>query len=162
MIFKGKVNTAICYAKVIEPEAVEQIRRLCDYEMTKGSRIRIMPDVHARKGCTIGTTMTIIDKAVPNVVGVDIGCGMYTVNLGGTAIGSCINTSPAYLHNIVPCLSSITRYQKSAEIAKAALKSNRTVRELVLEKHLMTAAELEQVLDPYAMTEATEDMKQAM
>ena len=80
--FKGKVNTAICYAKVIEPEAVEQIRRLCDYEMTKGSRIRIMSDVHARKGCTIGTTMTIIDKAVPNVVGVDIGCGMYTVNLG--------------------------------------------------------------------------------
>lgn len=76
------MNTAICYAKVIEPEAVEQIRRLCDYEMTKGSRIRIMPDVHAGKGCTIGITMTIIDKAVPNVVGVDIGCGMYTVNLG--------------------------------------------------------------------------------
>ena len=46
------------------------------------SRIRIMPDVHAGKGCTIGTTMTIRDKAVPNVVGVDIGCGMYTVNLG--------------------------------------------------------------------------------
>ena len=92
----------------------------------------------------------------------DVSREMYTVNLGGTAIGSCINPSPAYLHNIVPCLSSITRYQKSAEIAKAALKSNRTVRELVLEKHLMTAAELEQVLDPYAMTEATEDMKQAM
>lgn len=50
--------------------------------MTEGSRIRIMPDVHSGKGCTIGTTMTITDKAVPNVVGVDIGCGMYTVNLG--------------------------------------------------------------------------------
>ena len=254
----------------------------------------------------------------------DVSREMYTVNLGGTAIGSCINTSPAYLHNIVPCLSSITGYpllqakdlfdatenldgfvsvsgavktcavdlskmcndlrllssgpktglgeihlpamqngssimpgkvnpvipevvtqaaflvaghdltitmaaeagqmelnafepvvfynlfesltaltgavstltdhcitgitadrercrtlmeasagiatalcpyigyQKSAEITKAALKSNRTVRELVLEEHLMTAAELEQVLDPYAMTETTEDMKQAM
>ena len=79
---KGKVNTAICYAKVIEDEAIEQIRRMCDYPMTEGSRIRIMPDVHAGKGCTIGTTMTIIDKAVPNVVGVDIGCGMYTVNIG--------------------------------------------------------------------------------
>lgn len=78
---KGKVNTAICYAKVIEDEAIEQIRRMCDYPMTEGSRIRIMPDVHAGKGCTIGTTMTIIDKAVPNVVGVDIGCGMYTVRL---------------------------------------------------------------------------------
>ena len=79
---KGKINTAICYASVIEEEAIEQIRRMCDYEFTAGSRIRIMPDVHAGKGCTIGTTMTVIDKAVPNIVGVDIGCGMYTVNLG--------------------------------------------------------------------------------
>ncbi|MDE6219892.1 MAG: RtcB family protein, partial [Lachnospiraceae bacterium] len=79
---RGKVNTAVCYAKVVEEEAVEQIRRMCDYEFTQGSRIRIMPDVHAGKGCTIGTTMTIVDKAVPNIVGVDIGCGMYTVNLG--------------------------------------------------------------------------------
>lgn len=79
---KGKVNTAVCYATVVEETAIEQIRRMCDYEFTKGSRIRIMPDVHAGKGCTIGTTMTIVDKAVPNIVGVDIGCGMYTVALG--------------------------------------------------------------------------------
>ncbi len=83
---RGKVNTAVCYAKVIEEEAIEQIRRMCDYPVTEGSRVRIMPDVHAGKGCTIGTTMTIRDKAVPNVVGVDIGCGMYTVNIGRTAI----------------------------------------------------------------------------
>lgn len=79
---KGKINTAVCYAKVVEDEAIEQIRRMCDYEFTEGSRIRIMPDVHAGKGCTIGTTITVVDKAVPNIVGVDIGCGMYTVNLG--------------------------------------------------------------------------------
>ena len=79
---KGKMNTAVCYAKVVEEEAIEQIRRMCDYEFTEGSQIRIMPDVHAGKGCTIGTTMTVKDKAVPNIVGVDIGCGMYTVNLG--------------------------------------------------------------------------------
>ena len=79
---KGKVNTALCYAKVVEDEAIEQIKRMCDFPMTEGSKIRIMPDVHSGKGCTIGTTMTIKDKAVPNVVGVDIGCGMYTVNLG--------------------------------------------------------------------------------
>lgn len=78
---KGQVNTAVCFAKVIEDEAIEQIRRMCDYEFTKDSQIRIMPDVHAGKGCTIGTTMTITDKAVPNIVGVDIGCGMYTVKL---------------------------------------------------------------------------------
>ena len=83
---RGKVNTAVCYAKVVEEEAIEQIRRMCDYPMTEGSRIRIMPDVHAGSGCTIGTTMTIIDKAVPNVVGVDIGCGMYTVRLGEAEI----------------------------------------------------------------------------
>ena len=79
---KGKVNTALCYAKVVEEEAIEQIRRMCDYAIAEDSKIRIMPDVYAGKGCTIGTTMTITDKVVPNVVGVDIGCGMYTVNLG--------------------------------------------------------------------------------
>lgn len=83
---KGRVNTALCFARVIEDEAIEQIRRMCDYEFTEGSRIRIMPDVHAGKGCTIGTTMTVTDKAVPNVVGVDIGCGMYTVELGRVEI----------------------------------------------------------------------------
>ena len=83
---KGKVNTAICYAKVVEDEAIEQIRRMCDYQMTEGSKIRIMPDVHSGKGCTIGTTMTVVDKVVPNVVGVDIGCGMYTVELGKGSI----------------------------------------------------------------------------
>ena len=83
---RGKVNTALCFARVIEDEAIEQIRRMCDYEFTAGSRIRIMPDVHAGKGCTIGTTMTVIDKAVPNIVGVDIGYGMYTVGLGRIGI----------------------------------------------------------------------------
>ncbi len=78
---KGKITTAICYAKVVEDEAIEQIRRMCDYELTAGSQVRIMPDVHAGKGCTVGTTMTITDKACPNIVGVDIGCGMYTVKL---------------------------------------------------------------------------------
>lgn len=82
MEIRGHCGTAIAYAKVIEEEAVEQIRRMCDYEFTEGESIRIMPDVHWGKGCTIGTTMTVRDKVVPNLVGVDIGCGMYTVDLG--------------------------------------------------------------------------------
>ena len=86
LLIKGKVNTALCYAKVVEDEAIEQIRRMCDHEFTEGSRIRIMPDVHSGKGCTIGTTMTIVDKAVPNIVGVDIGYGLLTINLGKTDI----------------------------------------------------------------------------
>lgn len=77
----GSKNKAICYAKIIEEGAIEQIKRMCDYDLTTGSKIRIMPDVHAGKGCTIGTTMTITDKACPNIVGVDIGCGMYVVKL---------------------------------------------------------------------------------
>lgn len=79
---QGKMTTAVSFAKIMDDKSREQIRRMCDYELTAGSRVRIMPDVHAGKGCTIGTTMTIIDKAVPNIVGVDIGCGMYTVALG--------------------------------------------------------------------------------
>ena len=78
---KGKINTALCYAKVIDENAIAQIRRMCDCTLTEGSRIRIMPDVHTGKGCTIGTTMTVTDKVCPNIVGVDIGCGMYTVRL---------------------------------------------------------------------------------
>ena len=84
----GRCGTAIVYAKVIEDEAVEQIRRMCDYEFTEGASIRIMPDVHWGKGCTIGTTMTVRDKVVPNLVGVDIGCGMYTVGLCKGAIAA--------------------------------------------------------------------------
>ena len=100
---KGNVNTALCYAKVVEDEAIAQIKRMCDYEFTEGSKIRIMPDVHAGKGCTIGTTMTIVDKAVPNIVGVDIGCGMYTVNLGKvdidfTALDEAAHFVPSGMH----------------------------------------------------------------
>lgn len=79
---QGRFNTAICYTDTLEDTAYAQIQSVCNEEAFKDSKIRIMPDVHAGKGCTIGTTMTIIDKVVPNMVGVDIGCGMYTVSLG--------------------------------------------------------------------------------
>lgn len=78
----GKHNTAICYTNELVPTAYTQIETVCNEEAFKASKIRIMPDVHAGKGCTIGTTMTVTDKVVPNMVGVDIGCGMYTVSLG--------------------------------------------------------------------------------
>ena len=310
---------------------IQELRRLHDALMEKSEefddvikmgRTQLQDAVPMRLGQTFHGYASMIERDLLRLT--DVSREMYTVNLGGTAIGSCINTSPAYLHNIVPCLSSITGYpllqakdlfdatenldgfvsvsgavktcavdlskmcndlrlmssgpktgfgeihlpamqngssimpgkvnpvipevvtqaaflvaghdltitmaaeagqmelnafepvvfynlfesltaltgavstltdhcitgitadrercrtlmeasagiatalcpyigyQKSAEIAKAALKSNRTVRELVLEEHLMTAAELEQVLDPYAMTETTTDMKQAM
>lgn len=79
---QGNQNSAIVYTNNLEGEAERQIRELCDQSFAAGSSIRIMPDVHAGKGCTIGTTMTIADKAVPNMVGVDIGCGMLVTVLG--------------------------------------------------------------------------------
>ena len=57
MEIRGKFTTAICFAKETEPTAEEQIRILCDQQFTEGCRVRIMPDVHAGKGCAIGTTM---------------------------------------------------------------------------------------------------------
>ena len=81
MIIKGKYNDAAVYASDIEKEAIEQIRGICDLQAYSGSHIAIMPDVHAGKGCTIGTTMTLHGKVSPNLVGVDIGCGMYVAEL---------------------------------------------------------------------------------
>ena len=78
---QGKYNTARVFTDNVEETAMSQIIELCNQEFVKGSKIRIMPDTHAGAGCTIGTTMTIQDKIVPNLVGVDIGCGMYVVRL---------------------------------------------------------------------------------
>ena len=82
----GKYNTAKCYTNRLEDGARAQIQAVCDEEAFFSSKIRIMPDVHSGKGCTIGTTMTVTDKIVPAMVGVDIGCGMYTVALGAVDI----------------------------------------------------------------------------
>lgn len=77
----GKYNTAKIFTDKLEASAEGLIKAFCDQEHSANSKIRIMPDVHAGKGCVIGTTMTIEDKIVPNIVGVDIGCGMLTVKL---------------------------------------------------------------------------------
>ena len=77
----GQYNVAKVFVDKLEPAAQAQIQALCDQPFVENSRIRVMPDVHAGAGCTIGTTMTISDKVVPNLVGVDIGCGMETVRL---------------------------------------------------------------------------------
>lgn len=76
---EGKYNTANCYCDELEKAAAQQIKAICDQECFADSKICIMPDVHAGFGCTIGTTMTITDRVVPGMVGVDIGCGMETV-----------------------------------------------------------------------------------
>ncbi len=81
IMLKGRYNAAKIFTDTVEDKAREQIARLCSQKAYEDSQIRIMPDVHAGAGCTIGTTMTITDKVTPNLVGVDIGCGMLTAEL---------------------------------------------------------------------------------
>lgn len=76
---KGKYNSAKVFTDNLEESGRAQIERLCDQPYAAESKIRMMPDCHAGAGCTIGTTMTITDKICPNLVGVDIGCGMETL-----------------------------------------------------------------------------------
>lgn len=78
---QGKYGKAKVFTDTLESSAEGQIKALCNQPFIAGSSIAIMPDVHAGKGCTIGTTMTIDDFVVPYLVGVDIGCGMLTVRI---------------------------------------------------------------------------------
>ena len=78
---KGKYSEAKIFTDIVDSASVAQVQELCNQEFAAGSRIRLMPDIHAGKGCTIGTTMTITDKVAPNLVGVDIGCGMETIRV---------------------------------------------------------------------------------
>lgn len=66
----------------IEESALEQIKELLSIDVFSDKKIRIMPDVHAGAGCVIGFTGDLGDKVIPNIVGVDIGCGMRVLNLG--------------------------------------------------------------------------------
>lgn len=74
------------YAETFEYEAYDQVKKLANYPAYDSSKIRIMPDAHAGKGCTVGTTMTLTDKVTPNLVGVDIGCGMLAVHLDNSCV----------------------------------------------------------------------------
>lgn len=83
---QGTYSTAKIYTDIVEEDAVQQIQQLCDQEFVKNCRIRIMPDVHAGAGCVIGFTADLGEMVIPNIVGVDIGCGMLTVELGNKEI----------------------------------------------------------------------------
>ncbi|ADL53083.1 RtcB family protein [Clostridium cellulovorans] len=81
-IVQGKYNTAKVFTNNIAEEAIEQLVELCNQPFVEGCKVRIMPDTHKGSGCVIGFTADLGDKVIPNIVGVDIGCGMLTVNLG--------------------------------------------------------------------------------
>lgn len=105
MVIKGKYNKARVCTDVIDEGAVEQIKQLCNSKIFAGQKICIMPDVHAGNGCTIGTTMTIGDKVVPQMVGVDIGCGMEVVQLAEKEID--FKQLDEFIHKHIPAGMSI-------------------------------------------------------
>ena len=78
---RGRYGEAKVFTDVVDSESISQVIELLNQPYSENSRIRMMPDIHAGAGCTIGTTMTITDKVCPNLVGVDIGCGMETIRI---------------------------------------------------------------------------------
>ena len=74
-------NTAVIYADTIDSGTEGMLREFCGLPLSSGSKIRVMPDVHAGKGCVIGLTMTLTDRVAPGLIGVDIGCGILAVRL---------------------------------------------------------------------------------
>lgn len=118
---QGKYNSAVCYCDELEASAHKQIQSVCDAEPFANCAIRIMPDVHAGMGCTIGTTMTISDKVVPAMVGVDIGCGMETVKIAQRNVDFA--KLDALIRREIPCGRAVrkTAHPLSAEIDLNAL-----------------------------------------
>jgi len=96
----GKYNTAKVFTDILDEKSQSQIEILCDQSFVEGSTLRLMPDVHAGAGCTIGTTMTITDKIVPNLVGVDIGCGMETIVIKADS-PHAENFNPVHMDKII-------------------------------------------------------------
>jgi RNA-splicing ligase RtcB len=116
IILEGKYNTAKVFTNNIEESASTQIINLMNQEFVSGAKIRIMPDTHAGAGCVIGFTADLGNKVIPNLVGVDIGCGMYVVNFGKIFID--LNNLDNIIHNYVPVGHNIheTSFNEMSEI----------------------------------------------
>ncbi len=123
----GPYNTATIYTDSLEPSAEGQIKKLLNQRFVTGSQIRIMPDVHAGAGCAIGTTMTITDKVVPNLVGVDIGCGMETVKLAGARVN--LPALDSFIHQNIPAGMEVrqTPHKYMSEARLDALRCKKQV-----------------------------------
>jgi len=116
---RGKYNTAKVFTDNVESTAQSQIIELCNQDFTQGGKIRIMPDTHAGSGCVIGFTADLGDKVIPNIVGVDIGCGMLTVELGNIDID--LQKLDEIIKKYVPCgrnvhTEKIVNFNKLTEV----------------------------------------------
>ena len=112
MIIKNDNGNEIkVFAKTVDDVTINQIKTLGNFDAYKDSKIRIMPDCHAGAGCVIGTTIKIKDKITPNLVGVDIGCGMLTIKLVETEID--LENLDYIINNFIPNGFNIHDKQKA-------------------------------------------------
>ncbi len=105
LTIKGIYSEAKVFTDNIDPETSKQILTLCNQKFTEGSQIRIMPDTHAGKGCVIGFTANITDVVIPNLIGVDIGCGMLCIELGKMDIN--FSELDKYIRKAIPSGRSV-------------------------------------------------------
>lgn len=101
----GEYNKAVVYTDTADETTLKQIKDICGEKAFADAKIRIMPDCHAGSGCVIGFTSTITDKVVPNIVGLDTGCGMQIVELGNIDID--LPKLDSVLHKVVPTGANI-------------------------------------------------------
>jgi RNA-splicing ligase RtcB len=120
MKVKGKYGKAIIHADIFDDGTKMQVKTLLDQKFTKGLKVRIMPDCHSGSGCVIGTTMTIKDKIVPNLVGVDIGCGMLCVKLG--KIDLDLAKLDEFIHKYIPAGQNVNEDIAESDIVLEDLK----------------------------------------
>lgn len=117
IIVKGKYSEAVIYNDNCEEYAKAQLIQICDNEVSKGSIIRVMPDVHPGTLATIGFTMTVGERIMPNLLGIDIGCGMTVAKIKGRFDGKKLDT---VIRDNIPAgfstRSSVHRFAEEFEI----------------------------------------------
>ena len=125
MELKGKYGMAKVYTDIVEETAISQIIELLNQPFAQDTNLRIMPDVHAGKGCVIGTTMRVQDKVCPNLVGVDIGCGVLVAMTHIPVANINLDLVDEVIHAFVPSGFSVHEKNRHGALQQAMLESLR-------------------------------------
>lgn len=136
VIFSGDLKV---FAHTVEPEVYGQLNRLMSLDAFRDAKIRIMPDTHAGMGCVIGFTAALGDKVVPNLVGVDIGCGMFVECLGHMDINDdLLSRLDKFIHEEIPSGSGVNERQ-GTRVEFPELESMRMYKHLRNVSHLQSS-----------------------
>lgn len=124
MELHGKYGSATVFTHDVEQEAVSQVINLLNQPMAQGANIRIMPDVHAGAGCVIGYTSKLTDKIVPNLIGVDIGCGVAAWNLGPVhKVGEKFDKLDRVIKTYIPSGKNVNSGNPDFELIESVYKT---------------------------------------